>query len=52
MNSKPIQLKGRAVSSNAVGRFELETREIVDDGWRSIDEGLPPIKTEVFAVLK
>ncbi|MFS8180413.1 PA0069 family radical SAM protein [Pseudovibrio denitrificans] len=38
--------RGRAAHSNKAGRFEAESRELVDDGWGTIDE-LPPIKTEV-----
>ncbi len=38
--------RGRAAHSNKAGRFEAESREIVDDGWGTIDE-LPPVKTEV-----
>lgn len=45
---KPLVLKGRAASSNAVSRFDTHTREIVDDGWGSLDEEAPPLKTEVM----
>lgn len=38
--------KGRAARSNKTGRFESETRELMDDGWGTLDE-LPPVKTEV-----
>nr|WP_244272494.1 PA0069 family radical SAM protein [Pseudovibrio sp. Ad37] len=38
--------RGRAAHSNKAGRFEAESRELMDDGWGTIDE-LPPIKTEV-----
>ncbi|GHB21639.1 radical SAM protein [Pseudovibrio japonicus] len=38
--------RGRAAHSNKAGRFESESRELVDDGWGTIDE-LPPVKTEV-----
>ncbi|WP_321499135.1 PA0069 family radical SAM protein [Breoghania sp.] len=41
----PLQ-RGRAAGLNMPGRFEREGREIVDDGWGSLD-GLPPLKTEV-----
>ena len=39
--------KGRGAASNATGRFERHTQEIVDDGWGSIDEDLEPLATEV-----
>lgn len=48
MNNKPIQFKGRAASSNDVGRFETQTRQAFDDGWNSIEEAPSPLKTEVF----
>ncbi len=38
--------RGRAALSNRPGRFERHDRDLVDDGW-SIDEGLPPVRTEV-----
>jgi DNA repair photolyase len=38
--------RGRGSLSNHTGRFEAETREIVDDGWESAAE-LPPFATEV-----
>lgn len=38
--------RGRAARTNKSGRFERESRELVDDGWGSVDD-LPPIKTEV-----
>lgn len=42
-----IQHKGRAAVSNRSGRFEPHVRMDVDDGWNTIDEELPPLKTEV-----
>ncbi len=38
--------RGRGAVSNAAGRFELERRELFDDGWESL-AGLEPFKTEV-----
>jgi DNA repair photolyase len=38
--------RGRGARSNRGGRFELETREEFDDGWKSLAE-LDPLKTEV-----
>ncbi len=45
---KPLVFKGRAASSNAVSRFDARTREAIDDGWGSLDEAAPPLKTEVM----
>jgi len=44
---KPLNFKGRGAASNAVGRFERMGREQHDDGWGSLDEELPPLRTEV-----
>ncbi|GBG15068.1 DNA repair photolyase [Novimethylophilus kurashikiensis] len=44
---RPLIFKGRGTSSNEVGRFEHLTREQVDDGWGTLDEDLPPLRTEV-----
>ncbi|HEX4157784.1 MAG TPA: PA0069 family radical SAM protein [Rhizomicrobium sp.] len=41
-------LRGRGARSNASGRFERETRVLVDDGWTHEDETPPPLKTEVL----
>jgi DNA repair photolyase len=41
------RLRGRGAVSNASGRFERETRVLVDDGWGRDDDPLPPLKTEV-----
>jgi DNA repair photolyase len=41
-------LRGRGARSNASGRFERETRVLVDDGWTKEDETPPPLKTEVL----
>ena len=38
--------RGRGAVSNASGRFEAETREIVDDGWDSAAD-LPPLPVEI-----
>ncbi len=43
------RLRGRGALSNASGRYERETRVIVDDGWHcENEEELPPLKTEVM----
>ena len=41
------RLRGRGAVSNASGRYERESRVLVDDGWGRDDEPLPPLKTEV-----
>jgi DNA repair photolyase len=45
-------LRGRGALSNAVGRYEKQTRVLLDDGWddgwRAEDDAPPPIKTEVI----
>jgi DNA repair photolyase len=49
---RPEVLRGRGALSNAVGRYEKQTRVLVDDGWddgwRSEDLSLPPLRTEVI----
>jgi DNA repair photolyase len=47
MNEKPLIYKGRAASSNQVSRFDPYMRESLDDGWGSLDEEAPPLRTEV-----
>src|SRR5881392_3908371 len=43
------QLHGRGAVSNAVGRFEKQTRVLIDDGWNEAeDEALPALKTEII----
>jgi DNA repair photolyase len=39
--------RGRGAVSNRSGRYEPESRALVDDGWGSADEELPPLKTSV-----
>ena len=41
-------LHGRGARSNASGRFERETRVLLDDGWTRDDEEPPLLKTEVL----
>lgn len=38
--------RGRGAGLNMSGRFEKQSREIIDDGWETIDD-LPPFLTEV-----
>ncbi len=47
MSNKDDRLKGRGAVSNASGRFEPFSRESFDDGWGTLDEELPPLKTQV-----
>ena len=42
------RLRGRGALSNASSRYDRETRVLVDDGWQSEEEELPPLKTEVM----
>src|ERR1700749_160348 len=48
---RPELLRGRGALSNAVGRFEKQTRVLVDDGWddgwRADDLTPPALRTEV-----
>jgi DNA repair photolyase len=45
----PTPQKGRGAVTNLQGRYELERRESVDDGWApGDDEGGPALRTEVF----
>ena len=37
--------KGRGAVSNKSGRFEALAKEAVDDGWGTLDEELPPLRT-------
>jgi DNA repair photolyase len=42
----PPRRRGRGAQTNATGRFETQTRALVDDGWDSLAD-LPAFKTEV-----
>jgi DNA repair photolyase len=46
--SKPGSSKGRGSYSNASGRYERFTRVLTDDGWGSLDEAPPPLRTSVI----
>ncbi len=39
--------KGRGALTNQDGRYETQRRELFDDGWGTVDEELPPVKTTV-----
>lgn len=40
--------RGRGAGINPDGRFESTRHEAVDDGWGSLDEPLPPLRTQLF----
>jgi len=47
----PARHKGRGAVSNMQGRYEVDHREAVDDGWTSSSEeesGRPALRTQVF----
>ena len=49
---EPDRARGRGALSNVVGRFERQSRVLVDDGWddgwRDDDLAPPPLRTEVI----
>jgi DNA repair photolyase len=45
--AKPLIFKGRGASSNTVSRFDQLERDDFDDGWGTLDEEVPPLRTEV-----
>lgn len=45
---RPNVRTGRGAVSNPEGRFETTKAEVVDDGWGTIDEPLPPLPTTVM----
>jgi len=47
VRAHPDIRRGRGASSNAVGRFEREQREVTDDGWDNMDAPAPPLRTTV-----
>src|SRR5271155_4177025 len=47
ISADPRRLRGRGAIYNSSGRYERETRVLVDDGWLADDE-LPPVKTEIL----
>ncbi len=44
---RPEVRTGRGAVSNMQGRFEHTRSEVIDDGWGTIDEPLPPLETIV-----
>jgi len=47
MTHSPVRIKGRGAASNTEGRFEKQTREMVDDGWHQEDESPSRCQTSV-----
>ena len=47
ITADPRRLKGRGAVSNASGRYEKQTRVLVDDGWGD-EEELPALKTQIL----
>ncbi len=43
----PAGTKGRGTLSNVSGRFEREHRVLIDDGWGTLDDQPPALKTSV-----
>lgn len=43
--SERFHHRGRGAISNQTGRFEPETRHEIDDGWGTIEEAAPPLRT-------
>jgi len=46
MRVADARVRGRGAGLNMSGRFEINTREVFDDGWSSLED-LAPFKTEV-----
>jgi DNA repair photolyase len=45
----PTPRKGRGAVTNLQGRYEVDEREVVDDGWTTHDDDdAPPLRTQVF----
>jgi len=42
------RLRGRGAVSNAAGRYEKQSRVLMDDGWNTNDEPEPSLKTEIL----
>lgn len=42
----PDRRRGRGAVSNRDGRYETQRRELVDDGWQTLDR-LPPFRTDI-----
>jgi len=48
ITADPKRLRGRGAVSNASGRYEKESRVLVDDGWNSEDDEEASLKTEIL----
>jgi DNA repair photolyase len=48
ITADPRRLRGRGAVSNASGRYEKQTRVLVDDGWNAEEEIEPSLKTEIL----
>ncbi len=44
---RKLDYKGRAALNNEQRRFVSDVKELVDDGWGTIDEPLPPLQTSL-----
>ncbi len=43
----PSGVKGRGTSSNISGRFESQHRVLMDDGWGTLEDDVPKLKTSI-----
>jgi DNA repair photolyase len=48
ITADPARLRGRGAVSNASGRYEKESRVLIDDGWNSEEEEDASLKTEIL----
>lgn len=48
ITADPARLRGRGAVSNASGRYEKESRVLIDDGWNSEEEEDTSLKTEIL----
>ncbi|MBS0277674.1 MAG: PA0069 family radical SAM protein [Proteobacteria bacterium] len=48
ITADPKRLRGRGAVSNASGRYEKESRVLIDDGWNSEEEEDASLKTEIL----
>jgi DNA repair photolyase len=48
ITADPKRLRGRGAVSNASGRYEKESRVLIDDGWNSEDDEETSLKTEIL----
>jgi len=47
MRTPSVSRKGRGAASNRSGRYESLSRESFDDGWNTVDETIPPLRTRM-----